>query len=128
MKILHRLLKGVSLTGALFVFQACYGTVRPPLYEAGQAPMTFSLVSHEDGKPLEGIRIQGSEFTGQYSSLRDLGVTGADGSCQVTIPYVRNQEGPFLRFEDPEGAYAPKDTTLADLRNRTIVIKLDRGL
>ena len=26
MKWLHNLLKGISLTGALFVFQACYGT------------------------------------------------------------------------------------------------------
>lgn len=30
MKWLHNLLKGLSLTAALFVFQACYGT--PPGY------------------------------------------------------------------------------------------------
>lgn len=32
MKWLHHLLKGISLTAALFVFQACYGTgpVLPP--------------------------------------------------------------------------------------------------
>ena len=30
MKWLHNLLKGMSLTAALFVFQACYGT--PPGY------------------------------------------------------------------------------------------------
>ena len=32
MKWLHNLLKGMSLTAALFVFQACYGT--PPGYPA----------------------------------------------------------------------------------------------
>ena len=30
MKWLHHLLKGFSLTGALFVFQACYGTPQIP--------------------------------------------------------------------------------------------------
>ena len=54
-----------------------------------------------------------------------LGVTGADGRCRVEIPYFRNVEGPYLRFEDPSGQFAAKDTTLADLRDRDIVIKLD---
>lgn len=30
MKWLHNILKGASLTGALFVFQACYGMPVPP--------------------------------------------------------------------------------------------------
>lgn len=45
MKWLHNLLKGMSLTAALFVFQACYGT--PPGYpeefveeEVIEAPVT----------------------------------------------------------------------------------------
>ncbi len=29
-KWFRNLLKGISLTGALFVFQACYGTPQPP--------------------------------------------------------------------------------------------------
>ena len=38
MKWLHKLLKGLSLTAALFVFQACYGT--PPGYpEAWEEPV-----------------------------------------------------------------------------------------
>ena len=36
-KILRTILKGVSLTGALFVFQACYGT-----------PQTLDSVPYED--------------------------------------------------------------------------------
>ena len=36
----------------------------------------------------------------------------------------RNMEGPFLHFEDPEGRVAPKDTTLADLRKREILIQM----
>ena len=36
MKWLHNLLRGLSLTGALFVFQACYGTPQRPDYEEDQ--------------------------------------------------------------------------------------------
>ena len=128
MKWLHNLLKGASLTGALFVFQACYGIPEPPLYEeGGSAPMSFSLVSGPTGAPLEGIRITSREST-RYSQPLELGVTDADGKCQVSIPYRRNLEGPFLTFEDPQGQYAAKDTTLADLREREIVVKLNPSL
>lgn len=123
MKWLHNLLKGFSLTGALFVFHACYGISMPPLYEeGGQAPMSFSLVSHTDGTPLEGIKVMEHSVYNDY----ELGVTGADGKCRVTLNYWRNQPGPNLRFMDPEGSYAVKDTSLTDLRDREIVVKLDR--
>lgn len=121
MKWLHNILKGASLTGALFVFQACYGIPQGPLYEDGLAPMDFSLVSRATGMPLEGIRVLVREGEIQ----EPLGMTGADGRCHVQLPYFRNVEGPFLTFEDPQGYYASKDTTLADLRARTIEVKLD---
>ena len=125
MKFLHNLLKGASLTGALFVFQACYGMPQTPLMaEGGEAPMTFTLVSHTTGEPLEGIRIKGGSWE-RSREVDELGVTDANGRCRVEIPYFRNQEGPYLRFEDPQGAFVAKDTTLADLRDRDIVIKLD---
>ena len=126
MKILHNLLKGFSLTGALFVFQACYGMPAPPLTEEqGVAPLTFSLVSQQTEEPLEGVRILGA--INQYQAEdapTELGVTGADGRCTVHIPYIRNMKGPYLRFSDDNGVYAVKDTSLADLREREIVIKL----
>ena len=122
MKWLHNLLKGASLTGALFVFQACYGTPQLPLMEdGGLAPMTFSLVSRTTGEPLEGIQV--SIKHQDYENA--LGTTDADGRCRVEIPYSRNIVGPILAFEDPQGQYVPKDTTLADLRDREIVIKMD---
>ena len=126
MKFLHNLLKGVSLTGALFVFQACYGIPQSPLYgDGGLAPMSFSLVSKTTGEPLEGIQVKGGTYKSDFKDDEPLGVTGADGRCRVEIPYARNLEGPYLRFEDPEGRFVIKDTTLADLRDRDIVIKLD---
>ena len=125
MKILHNLLKGASLTGALFVFQACYGIMQDEYYEGGIAPMSFSLVSRATGEPIEGIRVKGGFWEGDRDREDALGVTGADGRCRVEIPYLRHVEGPYLRFEDPSGQFAAKDTTLADLRDRDIVIKLD---
>ena len=93
--------------------------------ERGEAPMSFSLVSASTGAPIEGVRI--SATVSSYSGSgweHELGVTGPDGKCSVRIPYQRNIEGPFLYFEDGEGLYMRKDTTLADLREREIVIKL----
>ena len=128
MKWLHNILRGVSLTSALFVFQACYGMPEPPLYEeGGEAPMTFSIVSRSTGDPVEGVQISGSAVN-RTEGMRLLGVTDAEGKCQVRIPYKRNLEGPFIVFEDPSGSFAAKDTTLADLRERDIVIKMDPSL
>lgn len=124
MKWLHNLLKGASLTGALFVFQACYGMPQAPMYEEdGVAPMTFTLLSRTTGKPLQGIKISADAW--DYSGLPERGITDANGRCRVEIPYVRNQEGPFIHFEDPQGEFVAKDTTLADLRDREIIVKLD---
>ena len=126
MKFLHNLLKGASLTGALFVFQACYGMPQSPLWEeSGEAPMSFTLVSHTTGEPLEGIRIKGGPWKQDMEREQVLGITDANGRCRVGIPYFRNQEGPFIRFEDPQGAFIVKDTSLVDLRDREIVIKMD---
>ncbi|MBR1575255.1 MAG: hypothetical protein IJ654_02270 [Bacteroidales bacterium] len=124
MKWLHNLLKGASLTTALFIFQACYGVPQPALVEFGWAPMSFSLVSDRTGEPLEGIRVKGKAIQDDVEYV-ELGVTDADGRCQVGIPYERNELGPYLRFEDPSGQVAPKDTMLADLREREIVIRLN---
>ena len=105
MKWLRNILKGATLSTALFIFQACYGTP----------------VSRTTGQPLEGISILASEHG---TPEREIGVTDANGKCQVEIPYIRNVEGPSLRFSDPSGVYQPIDTTLADLRNRDILIEL----
>ena len=121
-KILHNLLKGASLTTALFIFQACYG-IQQPFWEYGEAPMRFTLISRSTGEPLKGILVK-SLTSENYSNYIELGITDEAGRCQVDIPYVRNEKGPFLRFEDPEGKMAPKDTSLADLREREILIQM----
>ncbi len=125
MKWLHNLLKGVSLSTALFIFQACYGTGQNPMFdERGEAPMTFVVRSASSGELLKGVVISGSDndFAGKY--YQELGVTDAEGRCKVSIPYYRNAQGPWLKFEDPSGTYEAKDTVLFDLRERDIEVRL----
>ena len=123
MKWLRNILKGASLTTALFIFQACYGTPQDALYEYGEAKMSFTLLSGSTGEPLEGIHIK-SKITDGSAYGEDIGVTGKDGSCEVKIPYMRNGLGPFVRFEDPENNYTAKDTVFSDLRERNIFVSL----
>ena len=85
--------------------------------------MSFSLISAENGMPLEGVRIT-AKSTLEGGSYQEVGITDSDGACKVLLPYMRNLEGPFVHFELPDGSYAPKDTTLADLRERTVLVKL----
>jgi hypothetical protein len=86
--------------------------------------MTFQLLDKANGNPIQGVHIYVSVYDYQGKG-DDLGVTGADGLCKIDLPYVRNEEGPFIKFEDPNGIYATKDTTLADLRERRVVVKLE---
>lgn len=124
MKWLHNLLKGASLTTALFIFQACYGTAeRLYLEDRGEASMSFTVTSRTSGEPLQGIRVSGSEDNDL--SFLDLGTTGPDGRCSVQIPYYRNVRGPYIRFMDPSGYYEVKDTVLYDLRERDIEIRMN---
>lgn len=97
----------------------------PPDFEETEfAPMSFSVVSHTTGAPVEGIRISGSAIGREYGML-SLGVTDENGKCLVRIPFRRDLSDPVLVFEDRSGNYATKDTTLADLRQREILIKMD---
>ena len=67
MKWLHKLLKGLSLTAALFVFQACYGT--PPGYpEAWEEPV-------EEASLTEAEEIQTPVLESEEPEVTALNVT-----------------------------------------------------
>lgn len=126
MKWIHNLLKGASLTGALFVFQACYGSPQTTYSEVEEfAPMTFTLVNGKTGKPLKGISVQAS--SADPDALQLLGTTDAQGRCRVDVPYLRSNDGAILRFEDEKGRYEAKDTVLSDLRDREVIIGLENS-
>ena len=58
MKWLHNLLKGMSLTAALFVFQACYGTpegIENPDIDMGDNPAPVEVVSAPEDPAIDAI-------------------------------------------------------------------------
>ena len=124
MKWLHNLLKGASLTTALFVFQACYGMPQDLKRDmVDEAPMSFTIVSALDGSPIQGIRISGRSSSSDHASSY-LGTSNENGSCRVYLPYRQDVDGPIVAFDDPQGRYQVKDTSLVDLRERDIRIVL----
>lgn len=65
-KIIRNILKGVSLTSALFVFQACYGSPNPdtcPEYpdEGVTKSVTASQDEAEDAVEIEDVEVQDAE-------------------------------------------------------------------
>ena len=112
-------LKWASLASALVVFVACTLAHKPLLADAeGDARMGFTVVSAEDGSPVEGVAVRA------YESWSEVAYTDASGSCVAWLHYHRNVEGPTVSIADPSERFVSKDTVLADLRYRNIVVKL----
>ena len=127
MKWLRNLLKGASLTTALFIFEACYGT--PSFLHTNE--VFFKVVSAEDKTPIKDIEV----FTRVYNSdlvdgvdldWNPCGCTGEDGTL---LTYVGTMDGrhPQFRFKDAGEVYALKDTVIKNLGG-TILVKLQRQL
>jgi len=105
-KIVRKILKGVSLTSVLFVFQACYGT---PQDMEQDNHIEGIVKARATGQPVKGIKvntgIQGHEAT-----------TGDDGSFSVYVPLADSYA---MKFEDADiaanGAYRSYDTVVANI-------------
>jgi hypothetical protein len=119
MNIIRKLLKGISLTAAMFVFQACYGTNE----WNSDTDLTFRVVSAEDGSPLPHVKIRSQLQCGD--SAQDwylLGYTNDEGICSVWVAnnYSGNTQTLF-RFVADDPAYAVKDTLFNGYINRDTV-------
>ena len=89
MNWIRKALKGISLTAALFVFQACYGTMQD-YYEA---KVTFHVVDDNTGEPLQGVDIWAVELANDStqwnsipSSTRTPPTSRPTPSCAPTTP------------------------------------------
>ena len=125
MKILRNLLKGVSLTAAMFVFQACYGTGE----WYGETNLTVHVVSAQDGSPLSHVKIRSQLQTGD--TAQDwylLGYTNDEGICSVWVAsdYSSNSQTLF-RFVADDPAYAVKDTIINNYYSNTVEIVLRKA-
>jgi len=120
MKLLRKLFKGISLTAAMFVFQACYGT-----YEGwSESNMTFYVVSAEDGQPMPNVKIRSQLHTGDTAyDWHLLGYTNDEGIATVWV--APNYDGisyTLFRFIADDPAYAVKDTAINGISNTVNIV------
>jgi len=104
--VIRKIIGGLSLTSAMFVFQACYGTPQDfglDLLVEGQ------VKSKSSGLPIKGIKVSVADNI-QYE------LTDDEGKFSF---YTELLEGLTLQFQDVDstqnGLYAGKDTVLTDL-------------
>lgn len=106
MKWLRNLLKGVSFTTALFVFQACYG----PYMGAPSTPFVFHVTADDTGEELEGVSIRGKISSANLSGST---LTGSNGMAYFYVDddAMMDNDVQFV-IETKDLSYLPKDTTI----------------
>ena len=119
MKWLHNLLKGLSLTTALFIFQACYGT--PDWLH--DAELDFKVVAAGTGEPLEGVRISSRIQAADNLDWIPCCVTNADGEGIARFGTMAGTS-PQFRFEAEDPSFRVKDTVIIDMKPRIVEISL----
>ena len=122
MNWIRKALKGISLTAAMFVFQACYGTMN----DYYDAKVTFHVVD-EDGDPLEGVGIYAQELNpGDSSALNDyqdlVEYTDSNGLASWWT-YGSLQR---LTFADKDSLYAPVEAIVRTDEADTINVVLEK--
>ena len=123
MGFFRNFLKGASLTTALFIFQACYGT--PSWLD--ETDVSFKVVSAEDNSPIKDVSIYTRVYQSENLDWILRGCTDDEGIANVMVGIVEGRS-PQLRFEAEGNQYAVKDTVIADLsHSRLIEIKLQKA-
>ena len=122
MKWIRRALKGISLTAAMFVFQACYGTMND-YYES---QITFRVVADDTGEPLQGVDIWAVELAADSTSIDaypyKAAITDENGIASFWTAAAVEQ----YSFVDKDSAYVKADTILQTYDVDTINIRLKK--
>lgn len=124
MKWIRNFLKGASLTTALFIFQACYGTYEGP-YVDDFFNISFKVVSDEDGAPLKDVEVSLRSAIGDADGWYSFGLTDQDG-CITPDAGFYSDSTPEFRFLDTKDVFETKDTTFRQVRPDLIEIKLKK--
>lgn len=106
---IRKIIGGLSLTSAMFIFQACYGTPQDfglDLLVEGQ------VKSKTSGLPIKGIKVSVADNM-QYE------ITNEEGKFSF---YTEMIEGLTLQFQDVDsiqnGLYVDKDTVLNEISEK----------
>ena len=131
MKWIRKILKGVSFTAVLFVFQACYG----PMEDYREGPLggvTLHVTDAASGQPLPDIKVetrwqnnQNDSDISYMTSWYEQGETDSTGILSLEL----HDQGAWLklRFSDSDSLYTVKDTIIRDLNYDTIDIALKKA-
>ena len=131
MKWIRRILKGISFTAVLFVFQACYG----PMEDYREGPLvgvTLHVTDAESGQPLPDIKVetrwQDNQDDGNINwmtSWYEQGETDSTGLMTLEM----HDQGALLkiRFSDNDSLYTVKDTIVRNLDYDTVDIVLQKA-
>lgn len=118
MKLLHNILKGMSLTTALFIFQSCYGMPQ------GAYRDMFDVTVHVTdaaGAPVDGVNLLAKNP--MLTNWTPICISDSEGNADVLIPYDPSDAFVDLRFESDK--FAVKDTTITDMTSgRVVEVKL----
>jgi hypothetical protein len=111
-KWIRKILSGFSLTSALFIFQACYGTPQDlglDLFIEGQVKAKTS------GLPIEGIKVS-------VVNNAQFGYTDGEGKFSF---YTELVDSVKILFEDIDleqhGSFVNNDTVLTNLKEKVFL-------
>lgn len=115
MHLIRKILKCFSLTAAMFVFQACYGTN----YYMDETNMAFRVVSEKTGEPIPGVKVETQlvDSTGDnaLSNWALCCYTDSLGIAEVYTIVGEESSTTKFRFTDTNAVYSVKDTIVDDL-------------
>ena len=116
---IRKILQGISLTAAMFVFQACYGTMG----DYYDTQVTFRVVSAETGEPLEGVTISSSKVEDENDAVKTTEYTDEEGLATI---WTTDGMEHFV-ITDKDSLYIPADTTFNPTDVDTIDIVLRKA-
>jgi len=112
---IKRLIGGLSLTTALFVFQACYGT--PQDFE-NDVLIEGQVTSKTTGEPIQGVKIAIDEYYQQTYSNEEgkfSFYTGLSDSLKISFQDIDSLQN---------GSFFEKDTVLTNIVSDTLYLNI----
>lgn len=130
-RVVRRFLQGCSLTAAMFVFQACYGTE----FDWGEPlRLTFQVVD-ESNNTIDGVNLQSRwehrNSDGELTSCGKWTLLDVSEDNGVLHAYIYERELPYTRFQfaDEQGRFEHLDTTFTSISETdtvNIMLKVKR--
>lgn len=110
MRLLRKIFGGISLTAAMFVFQACYGSMDAENYR----DITIRVTDADNGQPMQDVKVESqrvctSRHNQVTSDWRLLGYTDSLGIADSYI-YLTDGYADKLRFTAQDSSYIVLDT------------------